>query len=103
VMYAGHIVEIGPASRIISEPRHPYTRALLASVPRLDLVQSRLPTISGQPPDPGRWPAGCRFHPRCPIARPSCATEPPSLLSTPGDVRVRCPWWNDPSPAAPAS
>jgi oligopeptide/dipeptide ABC transporter ATP-binding protein len=67
VMYAGRVVESGPIRDIFNKPAHPYTRALLDSVPRLtDDVQGRLPAIEGQPPDPSAPPAVCAFHPRCP-------------------------------------
>jgi oligopeptide/dipeptide ABC transporter ATP-binding protein len=73
VMYAGEIVEHGPVEKVLRHARHPYTRGLLAAVPRLDLPRdSRLTDIPGAVPSPWAWPEGCAFHPRCPKARPSC-------------------------------
>ena len=69
VMYAGRIVESGPAAEIYHDPRHPYTMALLRSVPRLDRPrQARLDPVEGQPPDLTRLDAGCSFRPRCRFA-----------------------------------
>ena len=80
VMYAGRIVESGPVRAIFREPRHPYTQALMASVPRMDETVERLPSIDGQPPALHRLPAGCRFAPRCRYADDRCRREyPPSF------------------------
>jgi oligopeptide/dipeptide ABC transporter ATP-binding protein len=93
VMYAGRIVEYAPADELLLQPRHPYTKALMRSVPRLGAHHERLETIPGTVPNAARLPAGCKFHPRCPIARPDCARDPePELLES----RVRCPYWNTP-------
>ncbi|HEX4561586.1 MAG TPA: oligopeptide/dipeptide ABC transporter ATP-binding protein [Gemmatimonadales bacterium] len=82
VMYAGQIVERGPADRIYSAPRHPYTRALLSAVPvpDPDAPRSRI-VLSGDVPSPTHPPAGCRFHPRCPhpLKDSRCASEIPEL------------------------
>lgn len=92
VMYAGQIVEHGPAADLLRSPRHPYTRALLNSVPELGGHRDRLVTIPGQVPRPGDWPPGCRFAPRCPLAQASCVQTPPGLLPSPkGSGEVRCP------------
>jgi oligopeptide/dipeptide ABC transporter ATP-binding protein len=77
VMYAGRIVESGPVRQIFSAPRHPYTRALIESIPRLGDSNGRLTAIEGQPPDPASLPGGCAFHPRCPVRLEKCATEAP--------------------------
>jgi len=81
VMYGGRIVETGPVDALFARPRHPYTTALLESLPRLDTRGGRLDPIPGQPPLPGALPAGCSFHPRCRLAagRPRCAAEEPPL------------------------
>jgi oligopeptide/dipeptide ABC transporter ATP-binding protein len=98
VMYAGRIVERGPAARLLATPAHPYTRALLQSRPRLDRPMTpgaRLPAIPGGVPDPRAWPSGCRFHPRCPIAREVCRADVPELVArTPDDLVhvVACPF-----------
>ncbi len=77
VMYAGRIVEMGPVRRIFREPAHPYTRALLASIPRLGARHDRLTAIEGQPPDLANLAAGCAFAPRCPDAMDRCRVEAP--------------------------
>jgi oligopeptide/dipeptide ABC transporter ATP-binding protein len=72
VMYAGRIVEQAPASAFFAQPRHPYSCGLLASLPAIAGGQDSLASISGSPPQPGAFPAGCRFHPRCPYATGRC-------------------------------
>jgi len=80
VMYAGRIVESGPAAEIYHDPRHPYTMALLRSVPRLDRPrQARLDPVEGQPPDLTRLDTGCSFRPRCRFALDACAVARPPL------------------------
>jgi len=80
VMYAGRIVESGPAASIYHNPRHPYTTALLRSVPRLDRPrQARLDPVTGQPPDLTRLDQGCAFRPRCRFAVDACARVRPPL------------------------
>ena len=97
VMYAGQIVETAPARALLRRPLHPYTRALINSVPRLDSTAGRLATIAGAVPRLGAFPSGCRFHPRCPIARPECSQSPPALVEVEPGRRVRCPFWNQPA------
>jgi oligopeptide/dipeptide ABC transporter ATP-binding protein len=75
VMYAGRIVEEGPTRALLTAPRHPYTRALLASVPRGSKADGPLPAIPGEPPDLARLPPGCPFQARCPEAAPACAQD----------------------------
>ncbi|MBV9559701.1 MAG: ABC transporter ATP-binding protein, partial [Bradyrhizobium sp.] len=85
VMYAGRIVENGPAAEIYHNPRHPYTMALLRSVPRLDRPrQARLDPVKGQPPDLTRLDAGCSFRPRCRFAVEACAVSRPALQPAAG-------------------
>src|SRR5207237_4556048 len=72
VMYAGRIVECGPVQRIFETPQHPYTRALIASVPRMTGPIGRLATIQGQPPSLMDLPKGCRFASRCPQVEARC-------------------------------
>jgi peptide/nickel transport system ATP-binding protein len=81
VMYGGRIVESGPVEQIFARPRHPYTVALLRSLPRLDGGAARLEPIPGQPPAPANLPPGCAFHPRCAVARDRarCRSEEPAL------------------------
>jgi oligopeptide/dipeptide ABC transporter ATP-binding protein len=86
VMYAGRIVEDGPVDDVYAAPAHPYTRGLLASLPVLGARRSALDAIPGLPPDPVALPAGCPFHPRCPVrADGRCASEVPPLRPVPGD------------------
>jgi len=80
VMYLGRIVEQGPAKDVVRNPQHPYTKALLSVVPKPDTRERSTPQIlQGETPNPVSVPAGCRFHPRCPIAVDRCATEDPEL------------------------
>jgi oligopeptide transport system ATP-binding protein len=80
VMYAGRLVESGPAADVYHNPKHPYTMALLRSVPRLDRPrQERLDPVEGQPPDLTRLDAGCSFRPRCRFAVEACASARPPL------------------------
>ncbi len=79
-MYAGGIVETGPVRDIFYEPRHPYTRGLLESMPRLDAPgQERLHVIPGHPPDAQTLPEGCAFYERCGVRLPHCAHAHPPL------------------------
>jgi oligopeptide/dipeptide ABC transporter ATP-binding protein len=73
VMYLGRIVEIGPAEEVLTRPLHPYTKALLDVVPEAGGIDR--PILQGEPPDPTRIPAGCRFHPRCPEVASGRAAE----------------------------
>jgi oligopeptide/dipeptide ABC transporter ATP-binding protein len=93
VMYAGQIVESGTAEAVLMQPAHPYTRALIRALPRLGSAGAPLAAIPGNVPLPGRFPSGCRFHPRCAMAKPDCATNAPDLVeATPGH-HARCPYW----------
>jgi peptide/nickel transport system ATP-binding protein len=79
VMYAGKIVETGPANQVFELSGHPYTYGLLQSTPRLDVIKERLTTIEGNPVDLLRPPQGCPYHPRCPLAIDRCIEEMPPL------------------------
>ena len=79
VMYAGQIVEYAETQVLFTRPRHPYTRGLLRSIPRLDAEQERLDIIPGVVPDARVFPQGCRFAPRCPLADAHCRAEAPPL------------------------
>lgn len=91
VMYAGQIVEHGPVRQVLQQPLHPYTQALIQSVPRLDAQVDRLTAIPGTVPASHACPTGCRFHPRCPLAQSSCLSAPPQLIAVDPHHRVRCP------------
>jgi oligopeptide transport system ATP-binding protein len=84
VMYAGRVVEQGPADVVLGQPAHPYTRALLQSVPRPEHKGRTLPVIPGSPPDIAYPPQGCAFNPRCQQAVPECLTAPPMVEVSPG-------------------
>jgi oligopeptide/dipeptide ABC transporter ATP-binding protein len=90
VMYAGRIVEIGPVRQIFKSPAHPYTRALLDSVPRLGAKGARLTAIEGQPPDLATLPAGCAFAPRCAYVMERCRSETPVDTAVADDHAARC-------------
>ena len=93
VMYAGRIVETGPVQEVFQHPKHPYTEALLKSLPSLDEKPHRLPSISGQPPMPHEMPTGCRFAPRCPYKFDKCEEYPPETKISEGHL-VAC-WRNE--------
>jgi peptide/nickel transport system ATP-binding protein len=91
VMYAGEVVEEGRPQDLLTDPRHPYTWALLHAAPRLEgtVVDRRLATIEGQPPDARAWPEGCRFRARCPFAIDACSQHP-ELLPIEDNRSARC-------------
>ena len=99
VMYLGKIVETAASDELFRNPRHPYTRALLSAVPLPDpaLVRERA-LIEGDVPSAMAPPAGCRFHTRCPHARPSCRRDEP-VLEDDGAHATACPWWPEFPPA----
>jgi oligopeptide/dipeptide ABC transporter ATP-binding protein len=90
VMYAGRLVEFGPVRKIYDAPRHPYTRALLQSIPRFADTRQRLTAIDGQPPDLSALPLGCAFHPRCPDAVDRCRAEAPPETGAANGHTARC-------------
>ncbi|MEO8244387.1 MAG: ABC transporter ATP-binding protein [bacterium] len=94
VLYAGTVVEDAPIETIFDNPSHPYTQGLLASLPTLsDQPMSRLASIAGTPPEPGKRPKGCPFAPRCDRAIPICTASVPTLKAMPGSTlthRVAC-------------
>jgi peptide/nickel transport system ATP-binding protein len=89
VMYAGLVVESGPVEMLL-HPLHPYVKGLLNALPRLDGSAGRLEGIEGSVPPPGRRPAGCRFHPRCPLARSICRERVPDFRARAGGHSVAC-------------
>ena len=92
VMYAGQVVEMSPARELLKRPLHPYTKALMNSVPKLSGNLQRLSAIPGNVPTLGNFPPGCRFYPRCPSAsaHPECAGTMPQLLEVEPNRWVRC-------------
>jgi len=91
VMYLGEVAELGPSAELFGGARHPYTRALLSSMPTLDPDRrtERAP-LAGDPPNPINPPSGCRFHPRCPIAEPVCGQRAPARSGFAGGAGVAC-------------
>ena len=94
VMYAGKIVEAGTVRELFNAPQHPYTRALLGSMPKLG-SKEKLLAIPGQPPDLATLPSGCAFHPRCPEALARCAIEEPREVQIADSWSARC-WRAEP-------
>jgi oligopeptide/dipeptide ABC transporter ATP-binding protein len=92
VMYAGQIVESAPARELLSQPLHPYTQALMNSVPALGAGVQRLTAIGGSVPPPGFLPPGCRFHPRCVKAQADCSKTRAQLVEVRSGHWVRCPY-----------
>jgi oligopeptide/dipeptide ABC transporter ATP-binding protein len=100
VMYAGRIVEEGPAAELLRCPLHPYTAALRSAVPSADPASRRSRLIlRGEPPSPADPPSGCAFHPRCPIARPRCREEAPPLSAAGNSRRAACFFPGEVAPA----
>jgi peptide/nickel transport system ATP-binding protein len=112
VMYLGQVVEIGNSETLFNNPAHPYTQALLSSIPTLDPDRrTEKPPLAGDPPNPINPPTGCRFHPRCVHAQAICSQKMPELADTAHGQQVAC-WMhvsgsahslapNHPSGAAP--
>lgn len=96
VMYLGEIVEVGTREELFSNPRHPYTRVLLAA----SLAEDRgeegelVSNLKGEPPSPIDPPPGCRFHPRCPVAQDVCSTTAPAVENASPEHTVACHFWN---------
>lgn len=99
VMYGGRFVETGLTQSVMKHPRHPYTRGLIASMPRLETAgrtSQRLAIIPGHPPVPGNMPSGCRFHPRCDRRFAPCDRHDPPTIDFPDRSDVACWLWTDP-------
>lgn len=98
VMYLGRIVEVGTTEEVLDAPKHPYTRALLSVVPEVEHMEPVI--LTGEPPDPTKIPAGCRFHPRCPLVASGeaeslgileqCQTVDPELVRARGPHEAAC-------------
>ncbi len=99
VMYLGKIMEVGPAARVISSPRNPYTQALVSVAPSPDPPEpgerAARTILVGETPDAAHVPPGCRFHPRCPLAFDQCRVEEPPLFDVGGEQRAAC-WLAEP-------
>ena len=90
VMYLGTVAELGEGEAVFAAPSHPYTAALLASMPKMDPSERTIEApLTGDPPNPINPPAGCRFHPRCPLAEAACRTIDPPATRVGGHV-VHC-------------
>jgi peptide/nickel transport system ATP-binding protein len=94
IMYLGRIVESAPTEELFANPRHPYTKALLAEAPRLDQRQRTFEPIIGEIPSPLDPPPGCHFNPRCPLAQDRCRAQAPDLEEISQDRHVSCHFWN---------
>jgi oligopeptide/dipeptide ABC transporter ATP-binding protein len=97
VMYLGKIVERSDVNTIFNEPQHPYTQALLRSIPKIATTREELDPIKGMVPNPYRRPGGCPFHPRCAKALPECRTVVPSVTKLNDNHTVQCLLYEDPS------
>jgi peptide/nickel transport system ATP-binding protein len=95
VMYAGQVVEMAPAKELLRRPLHPYTRALMNSVPKLHSDADRLSAIPGNVPRLGNFPPGCRFYARCPSAHPECEKTMPELVEVEPGRWARCLYANE--------
>jgi len=90
IMYAGAEVETGPTGQLLTNPRHPYTRGLIDALPDSQASGKRLLAIEGMPPELGKFPSGCAFHPRCKFAQAGCATADPTKVEIGSDRRIFC-------------
>ena len=90
VMYAGRIVEEAPVKELYANPRHPYTKGLIASVPKLGSKVNTLPSIPGNVPDLSVMPKGCKFAPRCQSVMDICRNSEPELKAIGGDITQKC-------------
>ncbi len=90
VMYLGRIVEEASSDEVFAKPLHPYTQALVSSVPVAGTPLSDRIILQGEPPNPAARPNGCAFHPRCRFAAPRCSSEVPELLDMPAGRKVAC-------------
>jgi oligopeptide/dipeptide ABC transporter ATP-binding protein len=89
VLYAGHLVEFGPVEEVYANPRHPYTKLLLRAIPEGYKRSGPLPALAGSVPSLANVPAGCPFHPRCPLAKNVCASDPGPVLESAKGTAVR--------------
>ncbi|ARS71091.1 ABC transporter ATP-binding protein [Sinorhizobium meliloti] len=95
VMYLGRIVEEGDTEELFAQPRHPYTRLLLQTIPNIEAPNRNREPASGEVPSPLKPPSGCAFHPRCPVATARCSKEVPEVRVLQNGTRVACPLAED--------
>jgi oligopeptide transport system ATP-binding protein len=95
VMYAGQLVELGPAKEVYADPKHPYSAALLRSIPDIQRRDERLPAIKGSPPNLLNAPEGCPFNPRCEYATDICLTAMPPLETVSEGHLTACYHWDE--------
>ena len=103
VMYAFQLAEVSPIEAILSDPRHPYTRALLNATPNISADVESMKPIAGSSPDPVNAPSGCSYHPRCPMADEQCKAEDPDLFAVDDERSAACFYWEDVPDAIPLS
>jgi oligopeptide/dipeptide ABC transporter ATP-binding protein len=101
VMYAFEFVEAGPAEEILTDAAHPYTRSLLNATPNLNTPLKNMQAIEGASPDPVNVPAGCSYHPRCPLATEECVESDPGFFDASEDNQVACFHWEEAAEAIP--
>ena len=101
VMYAFELAEVGPTEAIVDDPAHPYTRALIKAVPNVTDREIEIEGIPGSSPDPVDVPAGCSYHPRCPLADEECRRNDPEFRSVGDDHEATCFHWRDAEDAIP--
>lgn len=94
IFYGGNVIESGKTADIFNNPRHPYTKMLLLSVPNLDIDRKELTVIKGNVPPLINPPKGCRFHPRCEFVQDICSQEKPKLVEIGDERRVACHFWD---------
>ena len=90
IMYAGSVIEYGTVEKLYTDPKHPYTKGLFASIPTLDADEESLHVIKGTPPNPVDLPTGCKFHPRCEFATERCKCEVPNMIDLDDSHCVSC-------------
>ncbi|GAA1850486.1 ABC transporter ATP-binding protein [Microlunatus capsulatus] len=102
VLYLGRVIESGPAAALFADPKHPYTRALLAAAPKLGQRRSTSSAVRGELPNPIAPPSGCPFNPRCPAATDVCRSVVPLTTTTPDGLRVACHLYPGSTPGSDA-
>ena len=101
VMYAFEVVEVGDVESIVTDSAHPYTRALIQSIPDIRMDLDEMTAIAGESPDPADVPQGCSYHPRCPLATEECTQQDPPFFDAGPDHRTKCFHWEEAADAIP--